>query len=109
MRERLSFSDFDYLEENVTTIEESIQFNEVEQIFLNCYKADPTFQCEPTGSFLYTELYLEDGILGIKYDLVDGELVVSQYGIIEDYDMSGYVASRSYPYDAKILDMDWAE
>lgn len=109
VRERLSFSDFDYLEENVTTIEESIQFNEVEQIFLNCYKADPTFQCEPTGSFLYTELYLEDGILGIKYDLVDGELVVSQYGIIEDYDMSGYVASRSYPYDAKILDRDWAE
>ena len=109
VRERLSSADFNYLEENVTTIEEAILFNEVEQIYLNCYKADPTFQCEPTGSFLYTELYLEDGILGVKYDLVDGELVFSQYSLIEDYDMSKYVASRSYPYEARVLEKDWVE
>ena len=109
VRERLSFSDFDYLEENVTTIEEAIQFNEAEQIYLNCYKADSTFQYDPTGSYLYTEHYLEDGILCTKYDLIDGELVFSQHALIDDFDWSCFVGARAYPYEVRILDMDWVE
>lgn len=107
VRERLSSSDFDHLEENVTTIEEAIEFNEVEQIFLNCYEADPAFQYEP--QHLYIENYLTDGLLGIKYNLVDGKLVFSESIFVEDYDMSQYTGARAYPYEARILDMDWVE
>ena len=107
VRERLSLSDFAYLEENVTTIEEAIQFNEVEQIYLNCYNADPMFMYEPT--FLIVSNYLEDCLLDIKYDLVDGEFVFSEYGYSESYDLACNTGGRGYPYEARILDMDWVE
>ena len=107
VRERLSFSDFDYLEKNVTTIQDSICQTEIEQIYLNCYRADPTYEWHD-GS-LCVGFYLEDGILATLYEPKDGELVLSEYYFQEGHDMSGHTGGRAYPYEGRILDMDWVE
>ena len=107
VRERLSLADFDYLEKNVTTIQDSIAQTEIEQIYLNCYRADSKYD-KPDGS-LSVGFYLEDGILVTLYELVDGELVLSEYYFQEGYDHSIVTGAVSYPYDAQILEMDWVE
>lgn len=107
VRERLSFSDFDYLEKDVTTIQDSIYQTEIEQIYLNCYRADPTYYlCDES---LGVGFYLEDGILGTLYEQKDGELVLSDYYFQEGHDMSIHTGGRAYPYEGRILDMDWVE
>lgn len=107
VRERLSFSDFDYLEKDVTTIQDSIYQTEIEQIYLNCYRADSTY-------YLYDEslgvvFYLEEGILATLYEPKDGELILSDYYFQEGYDMSIHTGARAYPYEGRILDIDWVE
>lgn len=107
VRERLSTSDFDSLQENVSTIGDVIRINEVEQIFLNCYQADPMY-CG-LGTDLYTYHYLEDGIYAVKYDLIDEKLVLTNQILVGDFDIPFTRESQYYPYYARILDMDWVE
>ena len=107
VRERLSSSDFDYLEENVTTIQDSICQTEIEQIYLNCYRADPTYYL-PDES-LCAGFYLEDGILVTQYEMIGGELVLTAYYFQEGYDMITHTGGRGYPYEGRILEMDWVE
>ena len=108
MRERLSMADFDYLEENVTTIQDSIAQTESEQIFLNCYRVDPTYNYPYDGG-LTTVFYLEDGILGLQYELVDEELVLSYYFFQDDYEIVYKPTPRGSTYDVTIMEMDWVE
>ena len=109
VRERLSMADFDYLEENVTTIQDSIAQTESEQIFLNCYRVDPTYNYPYDGG-LTTVFYLEDGILGLQYELVDEELVLSEYYFFQDdYEIVYESTCRGGSYDFKIMEMDWVE
>ena len=107
VRERLSLSDFDYLEKNVTTIQDSICQTEIEQIYLNCYQADSTYYLYDKS--LGVSFYLEDGLLVILYELVDGELILSEYYFQEGYEVMADGGGRGYPYDVRILDMDWVE
>jgi hypothetical protein len=107
VRERLSFSDFDSLQSGVTTIEDVIEMNEVEQILFNCYRADPMFQYDPTQ--LVTVHYLEDGIFALQYDLINGELIFVQHYLAEDFDLPFSRESKYYPYYAQVLDMDRVE
>lgn len=103
----LFFSDFENLKKAENTIEDVIRINEAEQIYLNIYQADPMFQLSEEN--LYTTHYLKDGILDVKYDLVDGKLVFVDAMITEDFNLRDVKAARDYPYDARILDMDWIE
>ena len=107
VRERLSISDFGSLQENVSTIEDVIEINEVEQIFLNCYQADP-MSCG-LGTDLYTYHYLEDGIYAMRYDLIDEKLVLTDHILVEDFDIPFTRESQYSPYYARILEMDWVE
>lgn len=107
VRERLSYSDFDSLQANVSTIEDVIKINVAEQIYLNCYNADPMFDYDET--MLFTYHYLEDGIGAFLYELIDGELVFTKSLLMEDFEFPFTIESRHYPYDARILEMDWVE
>ena len=106
VREQLSFSDFENLNEGVDTIDDVIKINESEQIFLNIYRAYPDFIGEEV---LYTTHYLEDGILDVAYKSVDGELIFSDIYLTENFDCPDLDESRYHPYNARILDIDWLE
>ncbi len=105
VRQRLSFSDFENLTKDKSTIDDVIKINESEQIYLNIYRAHPeTWVPEET---LYTTHYLEDGILDVGYKLVDGKLIFSDIYLTENFDLRDLTDSRTYSYDAHILDIDW--
>ena len=106
VREQLSFSDFENLNEGVDTIDDVIKINESEQIFLNIYRAYPDFIGEDV---LYTTHYLGDGILDVAYKSVDGELIFSDIYLTENFDCPDLDESRYHPYNARILDIDWLE
>lgn len=106
VRERLSFSDFENLNEGVDTIDDVIKINEAEQIFLNIYRAYPDFIGEDV---LYTTHYLEDGILEVGYKLVDGKLIFSDIYLTGNFDCPDLDEAKHHPYNARILDMDWLE
>lgn len=53
--------------------------------------------------------YLKDGIIDIAYKLVDDKLVLTDTILTEDFDCRDLDASRHYPYNARILDIDWLE
>lgn len=104
VRERLSFSDFENLTEGIDTIDDVIKINESEQIFLNIYRAYPNFIGEEV---LYTTHYLEDGILDVMYKLIDGKLIFTDIYLTENFDCPDLDESKYYPYNARILDIDW--
>ena len=106
VRERLSFSDFENLTEGVDTIDDVIKINESEQIFLNIYRAYPEFFGEEV---LYTNHYLKDGILDIKYKLIDGKLIFSEMHLTKNFDCPDLDEPIYYPYNARILGFDWAK
>ncbi len=105
VRQRLSFSDFENLTKDKSTIEDVIKINESEQIYLNIYHAHPVAWVPE--EVLCTTHYLEDGILDIAYKLVDGELLFSDINLTEDFDCPDMGDARYSPYDAHILDADW--
>ena len=107
VRERIYFSDFDSLQSGVSTIEDVIEINEVEQILFNCYRADPMFRYDPTH--LFTFHYLEDGIFALQYDLINGELVFVEHYFAEDFDLTFFSESQYDSYYAQVLDMDRVE
>ena len=107
VRERVSSSDFASLQKNVSTIEDVIEIDEVDQIFLNCYRADPEYQYD--GKHLYTVHYLEDGIYLILYELIGGELIFTDDYFADNFDLPIQTESRYYPYYAQVLEMDMVE
>lgn len=107
VRERLSSADFSSLQKNVSTIEDVIEIDAVEQIYLNCYRADPMYQYD--GKHLHTVHYLEDGIYLILYELIDGELIFTDYYLADNFELPVYTESRYYPYYAQVLEMDMVE
>lgn len=104
VRERLSFSDFQNLIKNKDSIDDVIKVNESEQIYLNIYNAHPG---DWEKEMLYTMHYLEDGIMDVSYQLVDGKLIFSDMHLTEDFNCPDLDSPRQYPYDAHILDIDW--
>lgn len=104
VRERLSFSDFENLTEGIDTIDDVIKINQSEQIFLNIYRSYPNFIGEEV---LYTNHYLKDGILDIKYKLIDGKLIFFDKQLTENFDCPDLDASIYRPYNARVLDIDW--
>ena len=107
VRERLSSADFSSLEKNVSTIQDVIEIDAVEQIYLNCYRADPEYQYD--GKHLYTVHYLEDGIYLILYELIGGELIFTDAYFADNFDLPIQTESRYYPYYAQVLEMDMVE
>ena len=107
VRERVSSSDFASLQKNVSTIEDVIEIDEVDQIFLNCYRADPEYQYD--GKHLYTVHYLEDGIYLILYELIGGELIFTDDYFADNFDLPIQTESRYHPYYAQVLEMDMVE
>ena len=107
VRERVSSSDFASLQKNVSTIEDVIEIDEVDQIFLNCYRADPEYQYH--GTTLVTCHYLEDGLYAIQYDLIGGELIFTDDYFADNFDVPFQTESRYHPYYAQVLEMDMVE
>ena len=107
VRERVSSSDFASLQKNVSTIEDVIEIDEVDQIFLNCYRADPEYQYH--GTTLVTCHYLEDGLYAIQYDLIGGELIFTDDYFTDNFDVPFQTESRYHPYYAQVLEMDMVE
>ncbi|MBR2040569.1 MAG: hypothetical protein IJ948_04245, partial [Clostridia bacterium] len=56
---------------------------------------------------LYTTHYLEDGILDVMYKLIDGKLIFTDIYLTENFDCPDLDESKYYPYNARILDIDW--
>ena len=98
VRERLSSADFSSLEKNVSTIQDVIEIDAVEQIYLNCYRADPEYQYD--GKHLHTVHYLEDGIYLILYELIGGELIFTDDYFADNFDLPIQTESRYHPYYA---------
>lgn len=107
VRERLSTADFASLQKNVSTIKDVIEIDVAEQIYLNCYRADPMFQLD--GKNLHSVHYLEDGIYTILYELIDGELIFTDEFFEDDFEVSFSTESRYEPYYAQVLEMDMVE
>ena len=107
VRERVSSTDFASLQKNVSTIEDVIEIDEVDQIFLNCYRADPEYQYD--GKHLHTVHYLEDGIYLILYELIGGELIFTDDYFADNFDLPIQTESRYHPYYAQVLEMDMVE
>ena len=107
VRERLSSADFSSLEKNVSTIQDVIEIDAVEQIYLNCYRADPEYQYD--GKHLHTVHYLEDGIYLILYELIGGELIFTDDYFADNFDLPIQTESRYHPYYAQVLEMDMVE
>ena len=107
VRERVSSTDFASLQKNVSTIEDVIEIDEVDQIFLNCYRADPEYQYH--GTTLVTCHYLEDGLYAIQYDLIGGELIFTDDYFADNFDVPFQTESRYHPYYAQVLEMDMVE
>ena len=106
VRERLSSSDFYALTENVDTIDDVIQIDKTEQIFLNIYQADPMHWDE---GIVCTTHYLEDGLLDIGYKLEDGKLVFTASILTENFDLRDMDEPVHHPYSARIFDADWVK
>ena len=95
------------MQKNVSTIEDVIEIVEVDQIFLNCYRADPEYQYH--GTTLVTCHYLEDGLYAIQYDLIGGELIFTDDYFADNFDVPFQTESRYHPYYAQVLEMDMVE
>ena len=106
VRERLSFSDFKALDKGIDTIDDAIAINKAEQIYLNIFRAAPAYWDKEV---LYTTHYLEDGILEVGYKLIDGKLIFTDLYLTENFDCPDLDESKYYPYNARILDIDWLE
>ena len=86
-----------------SAIEEVKKIDPTTQIFENIYKANPTYWEEQQGYMSWH--YLDDGILEIGYEIDSGKVMAVNF--IDDYQISRFDASKVYPYDGHILEMDW--
>ena len=108
VRKRQSSEEIRNLKGKGATIEDVIEINEAEQIYLNCYRADPTFQGGEDG-VLTTFHYFTDGILEIRYYWIYGEFVCVPYFLHKDFNLEDRKASEYSLYNAFIYGMDWVE
>ena len=90
------------------TIEDVIKINGAEQIYLNCYSADPKIQSGEEG-VLTTYHYFTDGILELRYYYIQGELVCVPYHLEINFGLRDRKDEESSPYKALIYGMDWVE
>lgn len=108
--ERIYATPIKNLDGKGATIEDVIKFNKADQIFLNCYRADPTFQNGEDG-VLTTYQYCVEGILKTTYYWIYGEFVGGSYSLDPDFilpDQKEDYTEYTW-YDAHIYDMDWVE
>lgn len=108
VREKLSYDDFQALEENESTIEDVIAIDPAMQIFKNIFFSDPE-QWAVEDYRIPAWLYLEDGLYDLGFEYRDGELILCVTQFAPDFQMEEYIEAIREPYDARILEMDWAK
>ena len=103
---RIKYTEISKLKGKGATIEDVIKIDKADQIFLNCYQADPTYQGEE--GVLTTYHFCEDGILETTYYWIHGEFVCAP-STMPNYFLSDIKISNYDIYDTRILAMDWVE
>ena len=103
---RIKYTEISKLKGKGATIEDVIKIDKADQIFLNCYRADPMYQGEE--GVLTTYHFCEGGILETTYYWIHGEFVCAP-STMPNYFLSDIKISNYDIYDTRILAMDWVE
>ena len=117
VRKELSSQDFEGIQEG-STMDDVKKIDPATQIYENIYNASleknenqpnaPSTVAEyfEKGGVYSSNHYLTDGVLELGYKNENGKLVVRYKQIIEDFELHQYGASRTYPYDGRLLPID---
>lgn len=105
VHEKISSKDFDDLVIDKSTIDDVAKIDKGAQIYENIFVASAKDYALNYSS----QHYLDDGILIIEYQNVDGKFVVYRKHLSEDYDLGkfGRVVAIYVPCFSKILEADW--
>ncbi len=107
--EWLSFEDFSSLKKGKSTIEDAIAICDSIQIAKNIYvssKEDSWWENVDDNQVFY-KIYLKDGISTLTFKIQGDSLIFMDIVHDSNFDLQDFSLSRSYPYDARLLDSDF--
>ena len=103
VQKNLSFADFAPIKEGVSTVGDVRRIDPTEQIAENLYAFDPQWYDRSGGTGSWH--YLNDGWVEIGCQNENGTVTVKRVEYHPDYDLP-QIREQSFPYTAKIWDMD---